>query len=179
MSFNNLGDFNDPELTEDDGFAPIPNGTYSFIVDSAKTETSRSGYDQIVLQCKIEGPKYQGRMVFERLITGFQDPMGDNNKKAVNMGKAKLKTLCKLNRLNRWPKDEREVVGWRFSADLGHREYEGNFYEEIKKFKEPQAATGPAAPSAIYLKAKASYEAEQSGSPAPSNETTWADDAPF
>lgn len=180
MSFNNLGNFDDPELDQDDGFAPIPNGTYDFEVSSAKFETSSNGYVQLVLQCKIDGPKYAGRVVFERIITEFEGRANERQQKAVNIGKSKLKKLCQLNRLNRWPKDEREVVQWKFSATLDHREYNGKYYEEIKKFKPFGNAKGPdSTPSALYLEAKKAHQAEEGFDDEPMTEEYNDSDIPF
>lgn len=180
MSFGNLGDFDSPDLDSSDGFAPIPNGTYALEIISAETATSSSGYVQLVLQCKITGPKFAGRNVFERIIIDYDGSPGDRQQKAVNIGKSKLKQLCTLNRLNRWPKGEKEVVGWTFSATLGHREYNGKYYEEISRFKAVNAAAGPSStPSDIYLAAKAAHDAADAGIHQPSYANETDDSCPF
>lgn len=182
MSFSDLqhADFNDPDLDSSDGFAPVPNGTYSFEVVEGKVETSQSGYNQIVMQCKITGPSHAGRMVFERFITGHQDGRPtETQQKAINIGRARLKQLCELNRLNRWPKDDREVVGWLFSATLDYREYNGKWYEDLKKYKAANVAQGKTSPSAAYLAAKKEYE-EENGDVTSAPQSAGAfDDAPF
>lgn len=182
MSFEALQgtDFHDPELESSDGFAPIPNGTYAFEVVNAEVKTSNSGYQQIVMQCKITGPTHAGRMVFERFITGHESRSpSDTQQKAINIGKARLKQLCELNRLNRWPKDEREVLTWAFSAYLNYREYDGNYYEDLKKYKPANAAKGKDNPSPEYLAAKKDYESVNGDVTSASVNHGGFDDAPF
>lgn len=52
------------EVEVQDGFAPIPNGSYSSFVDKVEFKTSKKGQEYLSLGFKIFGAEYENRVVF-------------------------------------------------------------------------------------------------------------------
>lgn len=150
-------DFDSVEDGQQDGFAPIPDGEYQLEVVEAYDEVTNGGYGQLKLQCAIIGPTHANRRVFTKFFTSHHDK---DKQKAVNIGKAQLKNLCTINGLNRWPKSEKEVVGWKFNAKIDYREYDGRYFDDVKYIKKFGKPTGEYGTSQLYIAALAAYKSE-------------------
>jgi hypothetical protein len=148
--------FDDVELSGNtDGFAPVPDGEYQFQVVEAYEEKTNGGYDQLKIQCAIVGPSHANRRVFHKFFTGHPDK---DKQKAVIIGTSQLKSLCEINGIKRWPKNDRELIGWKFNAKLSYREWDGKHYEELKYLKKFGPTTGAYGESKDYLAALNAYK---------------------
>jgi hypothetical protein len=162
---------------QSDGYAPVADGEYQFEIVEAKEEVTNSGYKQMKIQCSIIGPKFAKRRVFHKFFVGHDD---HSKRQAVAIGLTQLKGLCSANGINRWPKNDREMVGWKFNAKLDYREYDGKYYDELKFLKKYGPTSGEYGISAGYLAAVELHKSKTIQSATNNYTTSFSDDdVPF
>ena len=89
MGFFEKG-FDATKVEPDNGFEPLPEGSYAMLVAKAEEKPTKSGDGlQLVLELKVTGDKYKGRVVFHRIN------LENKNPKAVSIGLGQLSALCK------------------------------------------------------------------------------------
>lgn len=83
-----ISDINLNDVQPAGDFEPIPAGWYKAIVDSSETKETKAGTGQYIeLRLTILGPKFEGRLLFDRLN------LWNPNQEAVEIAKRQLKAL--------------------------------------------------------------------------------------
>lgn len=90
MSVLGSMNFNASEVEPATGFEPIPEGTYTLMVDKAEEKPTRNGGVQLVLQLRVVEGKYAKRTLFHRI--NLQHP---TSPKCVEIGRAQLSGFCR------------------------------------------------------------------------------------
>jgi hypothetical protein len=150
-------------------FAAIKDGEYQFQIVDASEDVTSGGYGVIKLKCKILGPQFTGRTVFHRITVHHED----SSKIAVKIGQTQLQTLCVANGKKGWPASPDDLIDWKFNAKLDYREYNGQWYEDLKYLSRYGQTSGQYGISAGY-RAKAALD-----NPPEFGNTFNDDDIPF
>lgn len=86
----NLGEeFIVADLPEDNGFDPIPAGTYDALVQRAELKDTSTGGKMISLQFQVRGPSHADRVVFGNINIRNANP------KAEEIGRQQLGSLAR------------------------------------------------------------------------------------
>ena len=123
-------DFNVEDAPADEGFEPIPAGTYSAQIIQSEMKDTRAGTGQYLeLRIQILDEPHTGRLVFERL--NLVNP----NSTAVAIAQRTLADLCKALDINEI-EDSEELHSKEFQVKLAVTEARGDYPpgNEVKKF---------------------------------------------
>lgn len=84
------GGFDASKVEPDNGFEPLPEGSYVCVIQKAEEkETKTVGGLQLVLELHVKEGKYAKRVIFHRIN------LKNNNPKAVTIGQGQLSALCR------------------------------------------------------------------------------------
>ena len=123
-------DFNVSDAPEDEGFEPLPEGTYTAHIIQSEMKETRAGTGQYLeLRVQILDEPYTGRLVFERL--NLINP----NETAVAIAQRTLAELCKAVGLEEI-EDSEELHGKEFQVKLAIQPEQGDYPPSniVKKF---------------------------------------------
>lgn len=123
---------------------PLPKGTYQIRVTEAELEKSSSGvYTMLKIRMDVEGPKYAGRVVFERLCLAHN---GSGNDTAVEIGQAKFSQLCLACGFESRPDSAGAFVGKAVDVDLVIEKSKNKEYADSNRARSfAPASAGPGA----------------------------------
>ena len=144
MSFFAKSGFDPDKVEADNGFDPLPAGTYVCVVETAEEKPCKNDGLQLVAKLKVIGEKYKGRIVFHRIN------LQNQNAQAVAIGHGQLSALCKACGIK--PKAAHELCNRTIKVTVSvipDNRTAGAFQNKVVKV-EP---SGPAAPSAAVASA--------------------------
>jgi len=141
------------ELPENDrNFDPIPAGWYTVQVKESELKDSKSGEGQYInIQWEVQGPSYEGRIVFDRINIRNNGP---NRETVERIGLSQLReimTACGLPKVE----DTDELIGCRceIKVDIDKKPSPG--YDPGNIVKNYRALKGSPAPQVVSTKAPA------------------------
>jgi hypothetical protein len=93
-SFFKRNSFDSDQVQPDNGFDPLPDGTYPCMVETVEEKETKPGAGgkpglQLVVKFKVVGDKFAGRVIFHRIN------LENANAQAVTIGRGQLSALCK------------------------------------------------------------------------------------
>jgi len=118
--------------TNNSSLEPLPDGDYELKVIEAEHRRSQSGKNMYKVTTEVQGGPYAGRRIWDNLVI---DP---GNETGINMFFMKMGILG-LNKqfFESNPTDaqvEQALTGRPFRATVGQRTYNGQIYNDIKKY---------------------------------------------
>ena len=147
----NWGGFDPDKITDDR--QPIPAGEYQAMVTEASEDPTRAGNGLILkLTWTIAAGAQKGRKVFQRIT------LANPNEQAVTIGHAELKRVCAAVGIARPKRGAVEFLNKRALITVGHRDYNGKVYDEVKSIKAPVAPASAPAPATVESAAPAADE---------------------
>jgi len=136
-------DFDANTVKPNEGFAPLPVGTYQVVITDSEEKPNKKGtgtYHQFTIQV-IEG-EYEGRRVWARLN------LNNPNQQAVDIARGDLSAICRAVKVMK-PKDSADLHNLPFLIELGMEKNKetGELSNKIKKYMPLDGATAAKAPT--------------------------------
>lgn len=130
--------FSTNDLPEGGGFEPVPAGNYTVSITEANLQDTKAGNGQMIkLRLDIEGPSYQGRVLFTNI--NIRNP----NPKAEEIGRQQLGEIMRAIGLGQ-VSDTDQLIGGRMEVKVTVKQDEtygpGN---EVKGFKAIEGSVPP------------------------------------
>ncbi len=122
---------------EDNDFSPLPAGEYEVNLFDFEKKESSTGKPMFKLTMKVAEGEHEGRQIFTNLVI---------TPKALWKVKEALEAFGKEVPKAAIEVDFEELLGRRAVAVVGHREYNGNIYDDVKKLKKSEAAMAAEVP---------------------------------
>jgi Protein of unknown function (DUF669) len=126
------------------GGEPLPNGTYSAVVDSASSKPTSTGKESIAVQFKIEDGPYAGRPIWNNFVLSPDQP---NALAFFFRHMANLGLSSQYFEAN--PALERvaaDLIGRRCRITLSTREWQGQSRNQVDTVLTPLNGSGPSIP---------------------------------
>lgn len=156
---------------------PIPDGDYELKVLEAEHRRSQSGKNMFKITTEVQGGPYASRRIWDNLVI---DP---GNETGLNMFFMKMGILG-LNKqfFDQNPTDaqiEQALAGRAFRATVSTRTYNGQEYNDIKKYHKSSAAATPNPAQATEAAPAPSTGDVPPPPPAPSSPVNSGEETPF
>lgn len=163
--------------TSNNSMEPVPDGDYELKVIEAEHRRSQSGKNMYKITTEVQGGPHAGRRIWDNLVI---DPGNDTS---LNMFFMKMGVLGLNSQFfDSNPTDaqiEQALGGRSFRASVSTRTYNGQEYNDIKKYHKSAAPATPSPAQTVDASPAPSTGDVPPPPPAPSSPVNSDDEAPF